>query len=91
MSITIEIPATLRRFAAQRDSIAVDAADLKGALDQLVEQHPALSEHLFARDGSLRRIVNVFVNDTHVRHFGVGPQGVRPGDTIHLVPAFAGG
>ena len=91
MSITIEIPATLRRFAAQRDSVAVEAADLQGALQQLIRLHPAMSEHLFARDGSLRRIVNVFVNDTHVRHFGSGPQGVRPGDTIHLVPAFAGG
>jgi len=91
MSITIEIPATLRRFAAQRESVAVDAADLQGALHELVLQHPAMSEHLFARDGSLRRIVNVFVNDTHVRQFGTGPQHVRPGDTIHLVPAFAGG
>jgi len=91
MSITIEIPATLRRFAAQRESVAVDAVDLQGALRQLVQQHPAMSEHLFARDGSLRRIVNVFVNDTHIRQFGTGPQDVRPGDTIHLVPAFAGG
>jgi len=91
MSITIEIPVTLRRFAALRERVAVDASDLQGALAQLVLQHPAMSVHVFARDGSLRRIVNVFVNGTHVRRPGDAPLALHAGDTIDLVTAFAGG
>lgn len=91
MSVMFEIPATLRRFAAQREHVAVEAADLQGALRQLVQQHPSMGSHLFARDGSLRRLVNIFINEQHVRQVGDAPVALRQGDVIHLVVAFAGG
>jgi molybdopterin converting factor small subunit len=91
MGTIIEIPVTLRRFAGQHERVEVQAANVQQALRALAAEHPALAPQLFAADGSLRRIVNIFLNGRHVRQFGDQPAPVQPGDTIHLVPAFAGG
>ncbi|MDT8999867.1 MoaD/ThiS family protein [Paucibacter sp. APW11] len=91
MTIQIEIPAIMRRFAAQQQSVGVEAADLDTALRELVSKHPRMRAHLFDAHGDLRRIVNVFVNGNHVRWHERANTKLEPGDSLCLVPLFAGG
>ncbi len=90
-SVTVNIPVSLRRFTKQEESVEVSGATVDAILSQLTEQFPALHEQIFATNGSLRRYVNIFVNDMDIRA-GSGPETtVGSGDTITILPAIAGG
>jgi molybdopterin converting factor small subunit len=54
-------------------------------------ESPELLERVLAEGGSLRRHVNVFVNDEDVRFRDLLDTPVREGDRVTIVPAIAGG
>ena len=57
----------------------------------LVAAYPGLAPQLLAGDGDLNRFVNVFLNDTDVRHLQALDTPVAERDTVLLLPAMAGG
>lgn len=91
MSVTIEIPTPLRRFAGETPSIEVAAATVSDALDRLVSVHAQLRRHLYDDAGKLRSFVVVYLNDEDIRHLDGGDTPVKAGDTVTIVPSIAGG
>jgi sulfur-carrier protein adenylyltransferase/sulfurtransferase len=92
VTTTIQLPAVLREYAAGAAEIAVEAADVGGALAQLSDRHPLLQRHLFTDGGGLRGYVRVFLNEADVRGLAEGERTLlRPGDVILIVPSIAGG
>ncbi len=91
MSVTMRIPTPLRRFTAEKPEVAVEAAAVSGALEELFRRHPPLRSQLLSEDGRLRSFVNVFVNGEDIRFLsGIGTP-LAEGDTVAIVPAIAGG
>ncbi len=91
MHTTITIPTVLREHTAGVTSLAVCAATVAQALDQLTAAHPALRRHLFTEEGRLRPNVNVFVNDEDVRALAGVETTIGPEDTVTILPSIAGG
>src|SRR5262247_1109782 len=91
MSVTINIPAPLRQFAAGQSQIAVEANTAGEALDLLTSTHAALRRHLFNDQNMLRNFVNVYLNDEDIRHASGPDTPVKDGDTLMIVPSIAGG
>ena len=91
MPVKVIIPTPLRPFAAKRESIELEAATVREALDSLTTQHAELRRHLYSDDGRLRSFVNVYVNDDDIRYLQNENTPVRDGDTISIVPSIAGG
>jgi adenylyltransferase/sulfurtransferase len=91
MSATVGIPAPLRAYADGARELAVDAATVGEALAHLAARYPRLGRHLYADDGTLRRFVNVYVNEEDVRVLGGPDAAIHPGDTLVIVPSIAGG
>jgi len=91
MSVTVRIPTPLRAFAGGQSEVEVAGATVGEALARVVEDHPALGQHLYAEDGSLRNFVNAYVNRQDVRHLGGAAAPLADGDRITLVPSIAGG
>jgi sulfur-carrier protein len=60
-------------------------------LNALAAEHPETGSQLFAGDGELNRYVNVYVNDEDVRVQQGLETGVKPSDTVVILPAMAGG
>jgi sulfur-carrier protein len=60
-------------------------------LNALAAEHPETGSQLFAGDGELNRYVNVYVNDEDVRVQQGLQTDVKPGDTVVILPAMAGG
>ena len=60
-------------------------------LNALAAAHPETGSQLFAGDGELNRYVNVYVNDEDVRVQQGLETGVKPSDTVVILPAMAGG
>ena len=86
----IRIPPVLRQDAAGNRTVAVEAATVRAALDQLVTAYPALRERVLDGD-SLPGFLNVFVDGDDVRLLGGLDTAVAASSTILLLPAVAGG
>jgi sulfur-carrier protein len=88
---TVFIPAVLRANVGGAKSLEVPGDSIRGVVDALVAQHPALKGQLLTSDGDLNRFVNVYVNGQDVRYLAGLETPVAPADEVRLLPAMAGG
>jgi sulfur-carrier protein len=90
MSI-VRIPPVLRTSTGGQKQVEVAGTTVREVIGGLVSEYPGLAPQLLAGDGDLNRFVNVFLNDTDVRHLQELDTPVDERDTILLLPAMAGG
>jgi sulfur-carrier protein len=88
---TVFIPSVLRANVGGVKSLEVEGASIRGVVDTLVAQHPALKTQLLTDDGDLNRFVNVYVNGQDVRYLAGLDTPVAATDEVRLLPAMAGG
>jgi molybdopterin converting factor small subunit len=88
---TVFIPSVLRVNVGGLKSLEIEGASIRGVVDALVAQHPALKSQLLTDDGDLNRFVNVYVNGQDVRYLAGLDTPVAPADEVRLLPAMAGG
>ena len=88
---TVRIPPTLRSATDGTKLVEIDGATVQEVVDNLVGRYPGLTRQLLGTDGRVNQFVNVFLNDTDVRHLdGLGTV-VAEHDSVVLLPAMAGG
>jgi sulfur-carrier protein len=88
---TVRIPPTLRTATDGTKLVDVEGATVQEVVDNLVGRYPGLAAQLLGNDGSVNRFVNVFLNDTDVRHLDGLATAVGDRDSVVLLPAMAGG
>lgn len=88
---TVRIPPTLRTATDGTKLVDVEGATVQEVVDNLVGRYPSLAAQLLGSDGSVNRFVNVFLNDTDVRHLDGLATAVGDRDSVVLLPAMAGG
>src|SRR5689334_13367771 len=91
MSVTVSIPTPLRGFTAGRDTVELTGETVGQVLDGLLSAHTGLRRHLVQEDGRLRNFVNLYLNETDIRHLSSTATPVQPGDVLTIVPSIAGG
>ncbi len=91
MSATVRIPTPLRTATGGNATVDVEGATVGEVLTNLDAAHPGLGERILGEDGSIRRFVNVFVDDEDVRFASGLDTPVRDGATVSIIPAVAGG
>ncbi|HEY2550415.1 MAG TPA: MoaD/ThiS family protein [Streptosporangiaceae bacterium] len=90
MAIEVRIPTILRSYTGGAKSVEAAGDTLADLLTDLESRHSGLRDRL-VEDGSLRRFVNVYLNDEDVRFIGGLGAAVKDGDTVTVLPAVAGG
>jgi molybdopterin converting factor small subunit len=89
--VKIKLPSAMRAKTGSQNEISVEATDVAQALRQLEATYPALTPTLRDERGVLRPVVNIYVNDVHIRF----RQGLRTplqdGDHVYVVPVVMGG
>ncbi len=90
MSVEVRIPTILRTFTGGAKAVHGDGATLFDVIEDLEARHPGLKERL-VEEQSLRRFVNVYVNDEDVRFAGGLDAPTADGDVVVVLPAVAGG
>ena len=90
MSIDIRIPTILRPYTQDQKSVQAEGANLGALIADLDANYPGIGERLL-EDGSLRRFINVYINDEDVRFLGSLDAQVKDGDSVTILPAVAGG
>jgi sulfur-carrier protein adenylyltransferase/sulfurtransferase len=91
MSVTVSIPTPLRGFTAGQDAVQLAGDTVGQVLDGLLAAHTGLKRHLLQDDGRLRNFVNLYLNETDIRHLASTATPVHPGDVLTIVPSIAGG
>ena len=88
---TVRIPAPLRKLTNDQEVVAASGTTLGAVLDELNAAYPGLGERILDEQGTIRRFVNIFVNDEDVRFLQEKETPVKEVDEISIVPAIAGG
>jgi sulfur-carrier protein len=84
----IWIPATLRAFTHQQETVRVGGATVREVIDQLDAQFPGIKARLC--DGDNLRPGIVVAIDSDVSRAGLG-QEVNENSEVHFLPAIGGG
>ncbi len=97
MAVEVRIPTILRSYTGDQKAVSAEGGTLAAVIDDLEANHPGIKDRLVeADDGqsasrTLRRFVNVYVNDEDVRFIGGIDAEVSDGDQVVVLPAVAGG
>jgi len=87
---TVRIPPTLREQVGGERQVAAEGETVRELLDDLMGRFPALRPQL-VEDDDIAPFVNVYVDGEDVRTKDGVETEVRPGATVILLPAMAGG
>ena len=90
MAIEVSIPTILRTYTDGAKSVEASGATLVAVINDLEAQFPGIADRLVDA-GSLRRFVNIYINDEDVRFLGGIDAEVADGDNVTVLPAVAGG
>ncbi|MDH4249214.1 MAG: MoaD family protein [Deltaproteobacteria bacterium] len=91
MNSTIEIPSALQKFVNNKTTVEVSGDNVRAAINNLIQTHGGLKEHLFDEQGRIRSFVNIYLNDEDIRYANNLDTEVKAGDVIQIVPSIAGG
>ena len=92
MTVTIQIPATLRAYCQDATAeLILSAATVRAALEQLERSHPTLYQSICDETGAVRRHIHLFVNNTFVHDREGLDTALAPGDVLSIMPAVSGG
>lgn len=91
MPVTVRIPTPLRKFTNDQSDVEIDGGTVGEVLDNLEAAHVGIKEKLVNDDGTIRRFVNIYVNDEDIRFLDGAETPVQDGDSVTIVPAIAGG
>lgn len=91
MAVSVLVPTPLRNLTQGQDTVEVSAANVAAMVDTLEAQYPGMGGRLRGEDGTLRRFINIYVNDEDIRFLSGAETALKDGDQVSIVPAIAGG
>jgi molybdopterin converting factor small subunit len=90
-TITVQVPSELRPCCDGAAQVLLPASSVRAALELLERRHPSLHRSICDDTGTVRRHVNLFVNESHVRDRDGLETELAPGDVLTILPAVSGG
>ncbi len=90
-SITVRIPTPLRSLTHGQAEVKVEGATVGEILRKLDAQFKGFGDRILDDGKSVKRFVNVFVNEDNIRDKQDLNTEVKTGDTISILPSIAGG
>jgi len=91
LQVTISIPHALRQYTQDKSEVRLDASTVDESLMKLDALFPGLKAFIVDEGKSLRRYVNIFVNEHDIRSGEGLTTRLRDGDRVRIIPAVAGG
>jgi len=87
----VRIPTPLRKLTNNEEVVEVSANTIGDAFAELQTRYPGIKDRLLDDSGSVRRFVNVYVNEEDIRFLQNQQTTLKDGDEISIIPAIAGG
>ncbi len=91
MAIKVRIPSPLRKLTQEKSEVEASGQNIGDLINHLDGAYPGLKERICEEDGSIRRFVNIYLNEEDIRFLKGMDSAVKDGDEVSIVPAMAGG
>jgi sulfur-carrier protein len=91
MAKKVRIPTPLRKLTNNEELVEVSATTIGDVIVELQTRYPGIKDRLIDETGSIRRFVNVYVNEEDIRFLENQKTTLKDGDEISIIPAIAGG
>lgn len=91
MPAKVRIPTPLRKLTNNEELVEVNGGTIGAVINELQGRFPGIKERLLDENGSVRRFVNVYLNEEDIRFLKNQETIVNNGDEISIIPAIAGG
>lgn len=91
MPANVRIPSALRKLTNNEEVIEVSAGTVANLIAELQQRYPGIKERLLDENGTVRRFVNVYVNEEDIRFLQNQETPIKDGDEVSIIPAIAGG
>ena len=91
MSVKVRIPTPLQKITKNQTDVIVNSANVRQLIEDLEKSYPGMKERLCDEKGSLRRFINIYVNEEDIRFLKMDQTPLKDGDEVSIIPAIAGG
>lgn len=91
MPVRVLIPTPLQRLTQNRAEVSAEGGDIRELIGNLEQQFPGIKARLCDEQGTLRRFVNIYLNEEDIRFLKGEATPLKDGDEVSIVPAIAGG
>ncbi len=91
MAVKVRIPTPLQPLTQGEPRVTADGGTVRDVLADLETRYPGFKQRLYDESGSLRRFVNVYVNDEDIRFLDGESTALSEADEVSIIPAVAGG
>lgn len=89
--VKVRVPTAMRPLTEGTPEVVVEGETLRDVIDGLESGYPGFRERLLSEEGTLRRFVNIYIDEDDVRYREGLDTQIPAGVTLWLVPAVAGG
>ena len=89
--VEVFVPEQLRQYCGNARTLDVSGESVRAVLAGLEREFPALHVNVCDETGAVRRHINIFVNDDHMRDRDGLDSRLAPGDEVTILPAVSGG
>jgi molybdopterin synthase sulfur carrier subunit len=90
-TVTVKIPTPLRPITAGQSEVKIEGATVGEILRKLDSQYKGFGERVLDDGKSVKRFINVFINEDNIRDKKDLDTEVKNGDTLSILPSIAGG
>jgi molybdopterin converting factor small subunit len=87
----IRVSNVISYYTDKQTQFEVAGSTALEAVQDAVQKYPQLKFHVFDSDGNLRRHINLFVNEVHVKELNGNETPVGEKDVVRILAAAAGG
>jgi molybdopterin synthase sulfur carrier subunit len=92
MKIKVRAQEPLRKLLDNEQVVEVSGTTTVFEVIKILQaRYPRFVDRLLERDGSVRRFVNVYVNEEDIRFLQNQQTTLRDGDEVRIIPSIAGG
>lgn len=89
--VEVFVPELLRKYCGSARTLEVSGGTVRGVLDEIAREYPQLHVNVCDETGAVRRHINIFVNETHMRDLDGLDSVLAAGDVVIILPAVSGG
>jgi sulfur-carrier protein len=90
-NVTVKIPTPLRPITGGQSELKLEGATVGDILRKLDSQYKGFGERVLDEGKSVKRFINVFVNEDNIRDKKNLETELKNGDTVSILPSIAGG
>ena len=91
MEISCSIPSGLQKYTDNNKEVNITALNIKDMIKEINNIYPGFEKQILNDDKSIKRFLNIYINDEDVRFLDYENSLLKNGDKVIILTAVAGG